>query len=343
MAERIERHERKYVWKKRIVELAVVGLIVVASLVAVQIFAFNTSTVEDVSTPFEVGTEIGGVPAIGVVNVSANESEETEIEKIDTDGDGLSDYQEKQIGTDPNNVDTDGDWISDKVEMEIGTDPMKMDTDNDGIDDFNERYTYECLDPNDPTDAEKFMEMIPNVEARNWGYYDGGISLNCTTRAHRLNEVSKRDPLVQWYAEHTKIEWNTVLIKNGEYEEGKITVCGEPFRLGTRDNDHIKEYGALTPAYFLTHGRKGICGDCSTALKTLLELKNYDSVDVHGKIIDSGKGHMWIETFIDKQVYVGNGNTLTPRDIFYKQHNWTKTHIGADSYNPEWYLKEPST
>ncbi|MEV5000491.1 Stk1 family PASTA domain-containing Ser/Thr kinase [Nocardioides sp. LML1-1-1.1] len=42
---------------------------------------------------------------------------------VDTDGDGLSDAQEAQLGTDPNNPDSDGDGISDGQEVTAGTDP----------------------------------------------------------------------------------------------------------------------------------------------------------------------------------------------------------------------------
>ncbi|MDN5743793.1 MAG: PASTA domain-containing protein, partial [Nocardioidaceae bacterium] len=42
----------------------------------------------------------------------------------DTDGDGLSDKEEKKLGTDPKVADTDGDGISDGQEVEDGTDPL---------------------------------------------------------------------------------------------------------------------------------------------------------------------------------------------------------------------------
>ncbi len=76
----------------------------------------------------------------------------------DTDGDGLPDAVEVEIGTDPNNPDTDGDGLSDGdeyyqyhtnplssdtdgdglgdgLEIQIGFDPLKLDSDNDGIPD----------------------------------------------------------------------------------------------------------------------------------------------------------------------------------------------------------------
>ena len=81
---------------------------------------------------------------------------------IDTDGDGLPDFIERDLRTDPNKVDTDGDGISDYDEVQdferfvrlmaaypavvingsgsarYGTDPLKVDTDGDGLSDYQE-------------------------------------------------------------------------------------------------------------------------------------------------------------------------------------------------------------
>jgi eukaryotic-like serine/threonine-protein kinase len=55
---------------------------------------------------------------------------------VDSDGDGLSDTQERLIGTDPMNPDTDGDGLTDGQEVLIyGTDPLRPDTSGDGIND----------------------------------------------------------------------------------------------------------------------------------------------------------------------------------------------------------------
>ncbi len=53
--------------------------------------------------------------------------------KDDADGDGLSDKEEKDLGTDQNNRDTDGDGLSDSLEVRSGTDPLNADTDGDGV------------------------------------------------------------------------------------------------------------------------------------------------------------------------------------------------------------------
>ena len=57
----------------------------------------------------------------------------------DADGDGLSNLQESQLGTNPNVPDTDGDALLDGAEvMRFGTDPLNPDTDGDGLSDGDE-------------------------------------------------------------------------------------------------------------------------------------------------------------------------------------------------------------
>ena len=75
----------------------------------------------------------------------------TEPKKKDSDGDGLTDYQEHFLtGTDPNRydsiqkgvpdskVDIDGDGLSNEEELKLGTNPKDPDTDHDGINDGDE-------------------------------------------------------------------------------------------------------------------------------------------------------------------------------------------------------------
>ena len=308
--------------------MVLAGLIV-AGVVYAQ---FYTPAVEVSTTETATSGGTGGV-AIPTVVVETNESEEIEKTK-DTDHDGLSDYQEKQIGTDPNNVDTDGDWISDKVEIEIGTGPTKIDTDGDGIDDFNEYYTYpHLLDPNDPTDAERFIAMIPNVTAKAWSPTKTGIDDGHPFE--KIIEIAKRDPLVQWYVRHTEIKWDKWIDENGKMREcGNIEINSEPFCLGKR-NDGPTEYG-IGPAYFFTHGKRGNCLEKAVVLKTILEIKGNKCEFISGEINENG--HEWLETVINGQIYVVCTNTIIPRERFYEEHNWTF----SDSYDPNWYLKEPN-
>ncbi len=51
----------------------------------------------------------------------------TATEVPDSDGDGLTDVEERTLGTDPNNPDTDGDGVNDGDEVAAGTDPLTPD------------------------------------------------------------------------------------------------------------------------------------------------------------------------------------------------------------------------
>jgi hypothetical protein len=75
----------------------------------------------------------------------------TDPSKADSDGDGLSDGDEVQTyQTNPLKADTDGDGLSDGQEAG-NTDPLKTDTDGDGTSDGDESLIY-GTDPNDPND-----------------------------------------------------------------------------------------------------------------------------------------------------------------------------------------------
>ncbi len=73
-------------------------------------------------------------------------------ETTDTDGDGLTDARESELGTSPTLADTDGDGLDDGAEIDIwGTDPTLFDSDNDGASDGEEINAF--TDPNDNTDG----------------------------------------------------------------------------------------------------------------------------------------------------------------------------------------------
>lgn len=62
---------------------------------------------------------------------------------LDTDGDGLSDQEELELGTDPKNPDTDKDGLTDGEEVRTYlTDPLNPDTDYDGLIDGGEVYKH---------------------------------------------------------------------------------------------------------------------------------------------------------------------------------------------------------
>ena len=83
----------------------------------------------------------------------------TAVTDGDADGDGLSDAQEIQIKTDPNNPDSDGDGIRDGDEVLIyGTDPLRRDTDGDILPDGDEINVYKT----DPRKIDTDGDGIPD-------------------------------------------------------------------------------------------------------------------------------------------------------------------------------------
>jgi hypothetical protein len=65
----------------------------------------------------------------------------------DADDDGISDADERRLGTDPASTDSDRDGIPDGREIELGTDPANADSDGDGVPDRQEANSGGKLDP----------------------------------------------------------------------------------------------------------------------------------------------------------------------------------------------------
>jgi serine/threonine protein kinase len=68
----------------------------------------------------------------------------------DSDGDGLTDSYEINLGLNPNRADSDGDGLSDAEELRLNTNPLAVDTDGDGLPDGLEVHTLftDPLTPN---------------------------------------------------------------------------------------------------------------------------------------------------------------------------------------------------
>lgn len=83
---------------------------------------------------------------------------------LDNDGDGLTNFEEFEFNSNPNEADTDGDGLNDKEEKLLGTNPNNVDTDGDGLNDKIE--VENGLDPKNPDDAREDLDGdgLTNIE-----------------------------------------------------------------------------------------------------------------------------------------------------------------------------------
>jgi hypothetical protein len=78
----------------------------------------------------------------------------------DTDGDGLTDAAEQQLGADPRRADSDNDGLSDAEEVSLSTDPNDADTDDDGLTDGEEVNKYNTDPENADTDGDTYLDGV---------------------------------------------------------------------------------------------------------------------------------------------------------------------------------------
>ncbi len=108
----------------------------------------------------------------------------------DSDGDGLSDETELEIGTDPQDPDTDNDGLNDGREVQLGTDPNNADTDGDG---FNDGFEVNVgSDPNDANSSPN-PSSSPNLAAPLpvWMLYFVGSESEAATTDNRREDTSQ--------------------------------------------------------------------------------------------------------------------------------------------------------
>lgn len=88
----------------------------------------------------------------------------------DYDGDGLTNLEELEIGTDMTNIDTDGDGLDDYYEINISkTNPFLTDTDGNGINDGDELFNQEVeLEVNDEESAISCISVELSTQQKNY-------------------------------------------------------------------------------------------------------------------------------------------------------------------------------
>lgn len=105
-------------------------------------------------------TEVAPTPAPEVIaptDIAPGPVEGLESPPADTDGDGLTDQEEAQLGTNPKSVDSDNDALSDREEVKVyKSNPLNSDTDGDSYLDGHEvKNNYS------PTGPGKLLPPVP--------------------------------------------------------------------------------------------------------------------------------------------------------------------------------------
>jgi hypothetical protein len=120
--------------------------------------------------------EAEALKSLGVLGVSIDYT-------TDSDGDGLSDYDETNLyGTDPNSADSDGDGLSDGEEINTyETNATNADTDGDGLNDGEEIKTYETNATNSDSDGDCLLDSYEIL------YYETNAT-NADTDGDRVND-----------------------------------------------------------------------------------------------------------------------------------------------------------
>ena len=163
---------------------------------------FNQGTVSFLKSLLVNGEHIS-IPANIAVNnlgeiafISTSEGVSTIYKLIpvnrDYDEDGLSDYEEYQLGTDLDNPDTDGDGLLDSVEWENGLNPLVDDADEDlDGDGFTNQQEIEMGD--NPTAFNTSFGMVDVVDLAEIEELIGGTSIEVVDVNNRGDVLIKTD------------------------------------------------------------------------------------------------------------------------------------------------------
>ena len=131
----------------------------------------------------------------------------------DTDGDGLTDVEERDTyNTDPNDADTDDDGLSDGAEVNnpyYPSDPNDPDTDGDNLQDGEELNTYQTnprLADTDGDGVNDDVDALPR-DRNEWEDFDGdGVGRN--------SDVNDSDPNIAWTSTFVTVTQDATVAAN---------------------------------------------------------------------------------------------------------------------------------
>ena len=224
----------------------------------------------------------------------------TDPSKEDSDGDGLTDEEERKIGTDPFQPDTDGDGMNDGwehtysfnpnvdnatdndptndygydrdndgltngQEREWGTNPRSDDTDNDGVTDKDE--IENGSDPTDPNDGGIPASRVP--VSFTFGDPSGSHSEKYRLVLEPVSESGPGEtpPTKSWLNEnYGECETKTAMLTKGWTYEIRLYHAGTNMEDGSPDYDYLLSWSVPTCCGCVTNDPAGlICEDYTSS------------------------------------------------------------------------------
>jgi len=161
---------------------------------------------------------------------------------LDSDNDGLTDLEETNLGTDPNNSDTDNDGYSDGEELENGYNPIGTGKFGEGsvIEDENDQLYFSSeSNKNIDISTEKFVSNVNLTDSSSKfiSEYYGNIANGNLEQAYEMSKKNVSfDTFKSWYFKITKI----TLDKLVRIDEKKSSV-----ELTLYENEIFTRYGVL--------------------------------------------------------------------------------------------------
>ena len=148
----------------------------------------------------------------------------------DPDHDGLTNAEEKELGTDPHNADTDGDGVSDGDEVHVyHTDPLKKDTDGDGLSDSTEIFQYHTdalkvdTDGDGLSDGDEILKYHTDplkTDTDGDGLSDGDEVLKYHTDPLKMDTdgdgLSDGDEVLKYHTDPLKIDTDRGTVSDGD-------------------------------------------------------------------------------------------------------------------------------
>ena len=263
----------------------------------------------------------------------------------ETDGDGLWDYEEYWLGTDPNDTDTDDDDLSDYDEVKIHeTDPLDPDTDGDFMPDGWE-VNYQ-LDPLDSTGIDGADGDLDNDGYVNLTEYLHGTNPNDDQSLPQASIIVVPDSIsiIQKAIDYS-IDYDVIEVMPGTYEENinfkdktvlvqslypdywgtvrsTIIEADDPnFAVITFDDSQCTE--SIVAGFTIRNGQYGV--DCSNSPDPIISNCVIEDNTSHGIRCSSG------DPLITNNIITANGgngiysSSTTPPEI---KNNWIHDNTG---------------